>query len=547
MPGSSQSQKFEDFSDRLLKTYFDSAPSYAVYLGLHDYDNVLPDLSKEGIQKTADSFKALKDELSGFDENALSPEEKFDFDIARWAIDANLFEFTGRKSHENNPMHYTYPFSGINEILGKGYAPFADRMKSVFDIMRQVPGVLANAKKNLRKNVPSIFCKYAKGFCDGYIQLFGSDLKELIIEKGADENLLNEYRKVSEITVGAFKDYIKYIDNELIPNADDSYPIGEEMFYEMMSMSEQIDIPIEKLDRMGQEELKILKDKMNDLLVRHNMVGKLDSIEKEHPTEENLISETETTLIELTEFIREKDIVDLPEKLNCIVTEMPAYMNIGFAAMGTAGPYDKTDESFYYVNLPDKEWNQKKKDEWLTLFNYPTLKVISIHEAFPGHYTHFLNVNQKASKLAKVFMSYSYIEGWAHYTEEMMLDEGFDIDNPNIRLAQLKEALIRCCRYIVAIGLHTKGMTVDEATDFFMKNAHMNETTARQEAERGTYDPGYLNYTLGKIFLKKLRDEFFEKYKDTYTLKDFHNKIVSYGAPTFRIVEKHMLNGVSEK
>lgn len=531
---------FKAFSDRFLKVYFDLHPGSAVYMGLHEYDSKLPDYSRKGIEDSIKLFEDFKKELEGFNFDDLRREEKYDYEIINWTIESYLFDVKTLKSHEKNPMIYTYALGSLNTILGKNYAPYEVRVGSILQLMEDFPVVFEQAKENLNEIVPAIYCDYAKRFSTGYINFFEHDLKKSIEESG-NEELLSRYKKHVDIATGAFRDYVKYIEEVLMPKADDSFPLGAEKFEQMLKHSELVDYSLEELKQMGENELKLLKEKMNDLLIKNNLVGKLDTIEEEHPTEENLISETEVTLIELTEFIKEKDIVDVPANLNCKVIEMPEFMNIGFAAMGTAGPFEDTDESFYYIALPDKEWNQEKKDEWLALFNYPTLKLISIHEAFPGHYIHLMTSYEKASKIANTFISYSYVEGWAHYTEEMMIEEGYDIDDPKVRYAQLKEALIRCCRYMVAIGLHAEGMTIDEATDFFMKNAHMNETTARQEAERGTYDPGYINYTLGKILLKGMRNKFFAKYNGKYSLKDFHNKIISIGGPPFKIAEKYIL------
>jgi uncharacterized protein (DUF885 family) len=543
----SSSASFKTFSEKFLNKYFDLNPGTAVYLGLHEYDSQLPDLSQEGIDNAINIFQDFKNELSEINSSELSPKEQYDYDILKWTIDSYLFGSKEILSYKNNPMVYTYAFGSINSIIGKNYAPFETRAKSVIEIMKKVPSVFDNAYKNLDKIVPSVFCKYALGFCTGYINFFEHDLKKAIedeesIDDDTRSELLNEYHKHVDEALTAFRKYIHFIEDTLMPSSDDSYPLGKDKFLGMLKYDEQIEIPLEELKSMGEKELSALKEKLNDLIIRHDLAGKLDKIEEEHPTEENLISETENTLTELIEFIKEKDLVDFPEQMNCKAIEMPEFMNIGFAAMGTAGPFEDSDESFYYVNLPNKEWDQAQKDEWLSLFNYPTLKLISIHEAFPGHYVHIATSYEKASKIANIFMSYSYLEGWAHYTEEMMIDEGFDIDDPKVRYAQLKEALIRCCRYLVAIGLHTEDMTIDQGTEFFMKNAHMNETTARQEAERGAYDAGYINYTLGKIILKQLKDKYFKEYSGSRTTKDFHNMIISNGAPTFRIAEKYLLH-----
>ena len=311
-------------------------------------------------------------------------------------------------------------------------------------------------------------------------------------------------------------------------------------FLKMLKVTEHIDIPFDVLKKMGEDELKRLQDELSKVLKDNHYEGKLDRLEHDHPGEDTLIEETKNMLGELIDFIRENEIVNLPEKLNCIVVEMPKYDDFGFAAMGTAGPFEKSDESFYYVNLPDKDWDEKKKEEWLTQFNYPALSLISIHEAYPGHYTHFLNANERSTKLSKLFMSYSYVEGWAHYTEEMMIDLGFRKEDFKSRIGMLLEALIRCCRYNAAIGIHCEGMTLDEAKDHFIKNAYMTETTAMQEAERGAFDPGYLNYTLGKLYLKKLKEKYFKKFGSTRSLKDFHDQIVGLGCPTYDIAERYI-------
>lgn len=542
----SSSENFRSFSENFLKFYFDIHPGSAVYLGLHEYDDQIPDLSQEGIDSAVTIMQEFRNEQELIDINELSVKEQYDYEILKWTIDAFLFEENELKSYKKNPMVYTYAFGSINSIIGKNYAPFEARIKSILEIMKKVPQAFQYAYDNLNKTVPAIFCKYAIGFCNGYINFFEHDLKKAIEEESSINedtriSLITEYNRHKDEALTAFRKYVHFINDTLLPVADDSYPLGKEKFSGMLKHGEQIDIPLEEIKRMGEEELSVLTKKMDELIVEYDLSDKLDTIDDEHPSEENLISETDNTLTELIEFIKEKDIVDFPNQMNCKVVEMPKFMDIGFAAMGTAGPFEDSDESFYYVNLPNKDWEQSQKDEWLSLFNYPTLKLISIHEAFPGHYVHIATSYEKASKIANIFMSYSYLEGWAHYTEEMMIDEGFDIDDPKVRYAQLKEALIRCCRYLVAIGLHTEGMTIDEATQFFMKNAHMNETTARQEAERGTYDPGYINYTLGKIILKDLRDKYFKKYNGSRTKKDFHNMVISSGAPTFKIAEKYLL------
>lgn len=532
---------FTELSDHIFSKYLEMNPESGSQLGLHEYDGMVSDPSLKGISDFNIEIRRMLNSLSEINFSELTEENKFDFEIAKWGLQSALFETEVMESHKKNPMHYAFMFGNLHSYISRDYAPFEDRLRSVIRIIEKIPGTLETAEQILDKSLPEVLCKYAKMFSKGYENLFKEELLNEIRNKVKDNALINEYTEKSDLAVKAFEKFAAFLDNA--SSADNkSYILGKQKFEDMLRIKEHIDLPAEVIKNMGLEELERLQTKLKKILNENDFEDKLETLEHIHPTEKNLISETSEMLTDLVDFIREKDIVDLPDKLNCLVVEMPKYMNFGFAAMGTAGPYEKSDESFYYVNLPDSDWSDKKKEEWMTQFNYPTLKLISIHEAFPGHYTHFLNSNQHSTKLSKLFMSYSYVEGWAHYSEEMMIDEGFNSDDFKIQIGQLIEALIRCCRFIAAINIHCENKSLEEVKDFFVKNAYMAEVTALQEAERGAFDPGYLNYTLGKIFLKRFKEKYFAKHNGTKSLKDFHNMIVSMGCPTFQIAEKYVLS-----
>ena len=532
---------FTELSEHIFNKYLEMNPEAGNHLGLHEYDGKMSDNTLKGISEFVNESKLMLKKLSEINFSELSPENKFDYEIAKWGLESSVFEIEIMASHKKNPMHYAFMFGSLHNYISRNYAPFEERLKSVIQIIDKIPETLQTAEQILDKSLPEVLCKYAKQFSKGYENFFKDELLKEIKEKVKDEDLISEYVRKSDLAVQAFAKFVVFLD-KASSEENKSYILGREKFEEMMKIKEHIDLPIDQIKKMGLAELDRLQTSMKTLLKENDFEDKLETLEHIHPSDENLISETSDMLTGLVDFIREKDIVDLPEKLNCIVIEMPKYMNFGFAAMGTAGPYEKSDESFYYVNLPDSDWSVEKKEEWMTQFNYPTLKLISIHEAFPGHYTHFLNSNQHSTKLSKLFMSYSYVEGWAHYSEEMMVEEGYSKEDFKIRIGQLIEALIRCCRYLASISVHCENKSIEEVKDFFVKNAYMTETTAMQEAERAAFDPGYLNYTLGKIYLKNFKKKYFAKYNGTKTLKDFHNMIVSMGCPTFRIAEKYALS-----
>jgi uncharacterized protein (DUF885 family) len=274
------------------------------------------------------------------------------------------------------------------------------------------------------------------------------------------------------------------------------------------------------------------------------------AIQHDHPTEQSLIPDTAKNLEMIRQFLIDHKIITLPSPVRAQVKETPQFLRAtSFASMDTPGPFEtKATEAYYYVTPVEPDWPPKQKEEWLTAFNYYTTDVVSIHEAYPGHYVQFLCLNaSSAKKLEKIFASYAFSEGWAHYAEQMLLDEGFGagsgdaIKAAKYRLAQTDEALLRVCRLCVSIKMHCQGMSVDEATKFFVENCYYEEKPARQEAIRGTFDPEYLYYTLGKLEILKLRDDYQRQEGAKFSLRSFHDEMLRHGAPPIRLLREVML------
>lgn len=531
---------FRELAKEVFDSYLQFNPQTGAYIGLHEYDGKIGDSSVEAIRKEAIAYKELLDRLKNFPLEGLDSDEVLEHSIAVWGLESQIFGLEEIESYKKNPMHYAFMFSDLHGYISRNYAPFDDRIKSIVELIGKIPTELQKAEETLNASLPSVLCKYAIQFSKGYDDFFKNELLKEITNRSTNEELINEYIDKSSKAVAAFERYVEVIEMRSNEN-DESYKLGKEKFERMLRIQEHADFDVAKLKTIAEVELNRLRKQLDDVIKSNGFEGRISELEHQHPDESNLLEETGDMLSELVDFIREKKIVSLPDKLNCIVTEMPRYMNFGFAAMGTAGPFEKSDESFYYVNFPDKEWTNEKKEEWMTQFNYPTLTLISIHEAYPGHYAHFLNANIYSTLLSKIFMSYSYIEGWAHYSEEMMIEQGYGKGDFKIQIGMLLEALIRCCRFVVSIGIHCEQMTMEDAKQFFIKNALMADLTAQQEAERAAFDPGYLNYTLGKILLKQLREKYMNHFEGKRSLFDFHNRIVSLGAPTFDIAEKYIL------
>ena len=269
----------------------------------------------------------------------------------------------------------------------------------------------------------------------------------------------------------------------------------------------------------------------------------MHSISNEHPTEKSLIPDARKTVEGIIEFIKKKNVITIPSEVRPTITEMPPYARSGtFAAMDTPGPYETTaTEAFYYVTPPEKDWDARHKDEHLRAFNAPVMNVITIHEAYPGHYIQFLNAKQFPTKTRKLVACGTNAEGWAHYAEQMMVEEGFENGDPRIRLAQLHEALLRDARYVVGIKLHTAGWTVEQGAKFFEEKAFQEPANAYEEARRGAYNPTYLYYTLGKLQIYKLREDYRKARGAGYSMQSFHNEFVKQGSIPIKAVRRILL------
>ena len=318
----------------------------------------------------------------------------------------------------------------------------------------------------------------------------------------------------------------------------------------MLEHGEMVDLSIDRLERLGEQDLHRnlihLRKLAADISPDGDVASLLQETKKNHPAASMLTAETRGTLDDIRQFVMENDLVSIPSNVPCIVKETPAFMRWAFAAMDLPGTFETTaDEAYYYVTPVDASWTEAQKDEWLTSFNYPLLKNVSVHEAYPGHYVHHLHSKNASSKLSLVFGAYSFWDGWAHYAEEMMIEQGFGGNDQRVQAMQLIEALLRNCRFLCAIRMHTQGMTLEEAKRFFMEQAYLEPLPAEREAVRGTFDPMYLNYTLGKLQIMKLRDDYRASTGDGFSLKGFHDKLLSFGAPPIPLVREAMLGELS--
>jgi len=364
-----------------------------------------------------------------------------------------------------------------------------------------------------------------------------------------DAKLFEAFEAANKPVIEAFQDAVGFIEKELLPKAQGKYAIGAKAFIEKLAYEEMLDIPLEKLLAIGEANLKRDRElfiatakKIDPKATPEAVLAKLT---EDFPKPDDLVGATRSTIERTRKFLIDKKICTVPSEVRPTIAETPPFMRTGgFASMDTPGAYEtKATEAFYYVTPPEKEWDALKKAEHMRQFNKTGLDVITIHEAYPGHYLQFLNAKQYPTKVRKLYTCGTNVEGWAHYTEQMIIEEGYGNGDPKYLLAQLSEALLRDCRYVVGIKLHTEGWTVEQGKKFFVEQGFQEPEVGFQEARRGTYNPTYLYYTLGKLQIYKFRDDYKKAKGKDFNLMQFHDDFVKQGGLPIKLIRKIMLPG----
>ena len=533
--------EFKTAVDTILRSTWETYPNLASTLGLHDYDGRLSDISPSAIARRVSELERGLDSLRSIDASALDRGDRFDHRMLTATVSKELFELTQLRSHETNPMEMLWHIE-LSNYIKRDYAPLEERVASLTTALREVPSFLITLRDGLGDRLSGPVLEASLEAYQGLASFYEQDLPDAV--KGLDEPVhgFEEARDAASRAIRGFVEHLKSLQERAV----DDFAIGEEKFQTLLRLGEMVDIPRERLLEVGMEDLARNQARFQQAAAQVDASRSPSEVMAEvagdHPAADALIDETRDMLEEIREYLIEHDIVTVPSEVRCQTTETPSFMRWAFAAMDMPGPYEtRATEAYYYVTPVEDEWTEQQKEQWLTSFNYASLRNISVHEAYPGHYVHHLHTRGASSIVSRVFGAYSFWEGWGHYTEEMMIEEGFAAGDPRLVLGQLSDALLRNCRYICAVRMHTEGMTVDEATRFFMENAHMEELPARKEAMRGTFDPMYLNYTLGKLMILKLREDYRAERGAAFSLKEFHDTFLSFGAPPIPLVREMML------
>jgi uncharacterized protein (DUF885 family) len=554
---------YEAVAEEYIKGYFAARPLQGTALGLHEYDGKITDYSRLALDAELSRLRRFDDRLTKFEPGELSQRQSIDLRILQAAVKKDLFEMQDMSVFERNPMVYARA-ADVNVYIKRNFAPLEDRVRSLVAIESQIPNILIAARTNLNDVLPKPYVELAIQIAKASSGFLKKDLVAAVAGL-KDEQIRVAFLEANRKAANALANYAVWLEREKLPKASLDFALGKEKFKRFLTQTELVDLAPEKILEIGMDQLKAEQEAFADAAKKIDPnkppIEVFKQIQSEHPTPENLIPDVAKDLDKIRKYISSHHLVGIPSDVRAKVKETPQYLRAtSFASMDTPGPFEKrANEAYYYVTPTESDWPKKQKEEWLTAFNYYTSDITSIHEAYPGHYVQFQHLNAStASKVEKIFGSYAFVEGWAHYCEKMMIDEGFgspasstpseeDVKRAaKYRMAQADEALLRLCRLCVSIKMHTQNMSIEEATKFFQDNCYYEEKPARQEAMRGTFDPGYLNYTLGKLQILKLRDDYKAQQGDEFSLQKFHNELLSHGMPPIRLLREIMLKDQSK-
>ena len=550
--------EYEAVAEEYIKGYFAARPLQGTALGLHEYDGKITDYSRLALDAELSRLRRFDDRLAKFDPSKLSPRQSLDLRILQAAVKKELFQMQDMSIFERNPMVYARA-ADVNVYVKRNFAPLEDRVRSLVTIESQIPNILIAAKTNLNDVLPKPYVELAIQIARGSSDFLKKDLVAAVAGL-KDEQIRVAFQGANRRAANALADYAAWLEREKLPKASPDFALGEEKYRRLLAQTELVDLPPEKILEIGMEQLKAQQNAFAEAAKtidpNKSAIEVFKQVQGEHPTPQNLIPDVAKDLEKIRKYVSSHHLVTIPSDIRAQVKETPQYRRAtSFASMDTPGPFEKhATEAYYYVTPTESDWPEKQKQEWLTAFNYYASDIISIHEAYPGHYVQFLRLNaSSAGKVEKIFGSYAFIEGWAHYCEQMMIEQGYGSATgaspseedtkraAKYRMAQADEALLRLCRLCVSIKMHTQNMSVDEATKFFQNNCYYEEKPAHSEAMRGTFDPGYLNYTVGKLQILKLRDDYKAQQGDEFSLQKFHNELLNHGMPPIRLLREIML------
>jgi uncharacterized protein (DUF885 family) len=510
-------------------------PGYAVGLGLHAYDGRVPDLSPAATERWTGGADRLLARLESIDPGALSADRRVDRFLLRLLLESPLFDLREARDLDRNPMAYVGSVS-LTSYLAREYAPAEHRVTAMVQVLEQVPRLLDQGRNRLRGPLPKPFVELALVMGAGLPAHFAE--AEAFAAHAHLEGKFSMARANAERAVGSFLTWLR---DEQLPHAVPDFALGEARYQRLLFVREGIEAPLDEIRRAGAADLARNQARLAEIARAEQipLEDLLARLNRAHPAAADLIATARSYVEETRRFVEEHRLASVPDGATCRVEETPVWGRaLSTASMNPPGPFDATSsEGIYYVTPVDPKWTPVQAEEWLRSFNYPMLRNITVHEVYPGHYLQYLHFRRsEGSLLRKVYMSASFVEGWAHYTEQLAVEQGLGRESSAAEVAQIHDALLRDCRLLVSVGLHTQGMTLEAATQLFQREGHLERLPAEREAIRGTFNPEYFCYTLGKLAILNARERFLRT-RFANNLTAFHDALLAFGCPPIGLLD----------
>jgi Bacterial protein of unknown function (DUF885) len=537
-PQPTRSANWDKYVADYLEAYFAVHPEIAVVEGRHEFDGKLPDFSKAAFDKEIASLHSERARAAGFADN-LDQRQQFERDYVIAQIDSDLFWLESARWPYRSPYFYSYRVDP-EVYLTRPYAPLDQRMRAFINYEKALPAALDQIRANLQTPMPRTYVDFGRLTFGGLAQYFDHDVKE-IFAPVKDPQLQSDFAAANTNAIRALKSLDTWFASQR-PKANDNFALGAELFHQMLFATERVDISLDKLQEIGRLDLDRNLAALKEACAQFDPGKSLADCTMKQTADKpkgSPLDAAREQLKELRGFVVDNQIVSIPGTEEAQVDEAPPYQRWNFAYINIPGPYEKGLPSVYYISPPDPKWPAAEQKAYLP--GNATLLFTSVHEVMPGHFLQFLHANRVPSRFGQVFVGYAFAEGWAHYAEEMTWDAGLGAKDPETHVGQLTEALLRNVRFLSAIGLHTGHMSVAESEKMFRESAFADEGDARQQAARGTFDPAYLNYTMGKLMIRKLRDDWTATRGGRSAWREFHDQFLSFGGPPIPLVRKAML------
>ncbi len=531
--------RWADFQNAFIERAFEIDPTFGAGQGRHEYDGRLPDWSEAGLT-AAETF--LRDSVTQAEAmQGLNPEQTFQRDYLVAVARGQLFWLDTADQPHTNPAYYMGALSP-SMYVARPYAAADVRLRAYIQYLRAVPAAAQQVRANLRTPMPLTFVNYGRASFGGLADYYRGDGKAAFAEV-TDAALQSQLTEASSAASAAMRELSDWVEAQRA-TANNDFALGAERFSQMLRDTEMVDLPLEEIERIGREDLARNQTAMREACAQFAPGATIPQCMARmgaHKPEGGSVEGARAQLAGLRQFIVDHNLVTIPGTEEAQVAEAPPFRRQNFAYIDIPGPYETNLPSVYYIAPPDPSWPAQVQRDFVP--GQAELLFVSAHEVWPGHFLNFLHANRSQNQFGRVFVGYAYAEGWAHYTEEMMWDAGLGEGSAEIHVGQISNALRRDCRFLSAILMHTGRMTVDQSREMFVNECYQDEGNARQQAARGTYDPAYLNYTLGKLMIRRLREDWTASHGGREGWRDFHDQFLSYGGPPIPLVRQQMMGG----